>query len=400
MNLPLVFLLCVLSGLLGIAITWVYWQRKYKLQTLFMQNQLELAQTKLKTLEIDLATNKRELSLWIQRYKDEQQKYAVNNTMLNLLHPLSNTVEKIEHKLELLKQETTKQDSKVDQQIKQVMLSNQETLKTTRQIHNTLRNAKTRGVWGEIALQRVLELSGLTQYIDYVQQSSFQQDGKGYCPDVIVKLPDKHEIIIDAKTPMDAYLQASTLTESADSKQRELLLKNHASQIRIMINDLAKKNYHSQQTQFADFTVMFIPADSVLSTALETDPTLLEHALKQKVCLASPSSLLAILRTVQSVWTLANVQNNTQDILQLGKEFVTRVSKVIEYINKIGANLDSLCQNYHNLTSSFESRILVTVRKLQVAENTSLDLATTSTFNTTKRIKLPELDDNDEKLHI
>jgi DNA recombination protein RmuC len=228
---------------------------------------------------------------------------------------------------------------------------------------NSLRNApKSRGRWGEQQLKNVLETCGLTENCDFQTEVSVEGEDGRLRPDVVIRIPGGRTLIIDAKVSLNAYQDAFG---AVDEAERQIGLAAHAAAMRAHVNTLGNKAYQTQFGNSPDYVIMFVPGEHFLSAALEHDPTLWDFAFDKKVLLATPTNLIAIARSVASVWQQEALAKNARDIALLGKELYDRLAKVGEDLRKVGTGLNSAVTNFNSFTNSFNSRVVSTGRKFR-----------------------------------
>lgn len=238
------------------------------------------------------------------------------------------------------------------------MAEGQEALKTeTRQLVTALRRPEVRGQWGEITLRRLVELAGMVEHCDFVEQSA--EAGGAIRPDLVVHMPDRRQLVVDVKTPLDAYLDA---TESSPEEQK-LHLSRHASNVAQRIRELASKRYWSQFENSPDFVILFIPGDQFLAAALSERPSLLDDALRQQVILATPTSLVALLKAVAYGWQQQQVSENAREIRQRGVELYERLTVFSSHLGKLGERLGGSVEAYNRAIGSLERNVLSSARR-------------------------------------
>lgn len=230
----------------------------------------------------------------------------------------------------------------------------------TRNLVQALRRPEVRGQWGELTLRRLAELAGMVQYCDFFEQESIKGVEGILRPDMVVRMPDGREIVVDVKTPLDAYLSA---VEAPDDAVRTWHLERHARKVRDRVRELASRNYWAQFKHSPDFVVMFIPGDQFLSSALDLDRDLLEYALGQKVVLATPTSFVALLRAVAYGWRQQSLAENAEKIRDLGEELYQRLGTFTEHLSKLGKNLSGSLDHYNKAVGSFERQVIPGARK-------------------------------------
>ena len=239
---------------------------------------------------------------------------------------------------------------------------------TANMLSRALRTPAVRGRWGEMQLRRVVELAGMLQRCDFDEQPGVPTDNGRLRPDLIVHLPGGKQIVVDAKTPLDAFLDAQ---ECADDERRVARLQAHARQVRDHMDRLGNKAYWDQMPNSPEMVVMFLPGETLFSAALQQDLTLIEHGLAQKVLLASPITLIALLTTVAHSWRHEALTENYREVARLGKEFYERLATFADRFDDLRKRLDGAVQAYNEAAGSFEARVLVSARRLRELDVTT-----------------------------
>jgi DNA recombination protein RmuC len=231
----------------------------------------------------------------------------------------------------------------------------------TSQLVTALSRPTVRGQWGEISLRRLVELAGLTNRCDFIEQANIETDEGRLRPDVIVKLPGNRDIVIDCKATLEAFLDAAA---SPDEDTRRSLLQRHAQHVRSRARDLGGKSYWSQFSQSPEYVIMFLPGEAFLYAAVEHDPNLIDDCIRNHVLIATPTTLIALLKTIEFGWRQELITENAEKIRDLGKELHERIGTVLGHIAKLGSNLSSAVGAYNSMVGSIDSRVTSTARKL------------------------------------
>ncbi len=277
-----------------------------------------------------------------------------------LMQPVKEALTRTEHQLRELEKERKEAYGSLSKHLESMAQTQQLLQGETRNLVQALRRPEVRGQWGEMTLKRLAELAGMVQYCDFVEQETVQGEGGSLRPDMVVRMPDGREIVVDVKTPLDAYLSA---VEAPDDTVRTWHLERHARKVRDRVRELAGRNYWAQFKHSPDFVVMFIPGDQFLSAALDVDRDLLEYALSQKVVLATPTSFVALLRAVGYGWRQLSLAENAEKIRDLGEELYQRLSTFTDHLSKLGKNLSSSLDHYNKAVGSFERQVMPGARK-------------------------------------
>jgi DNA recombination protein RmuC len=247
------------------------------------------------------------------------------------------------------------------------LISTQNLLKTeTGRLASALRAPAVRGRWGEMQLRRVVELAGMTEHCDFEEQVSSENDDAKIRPDMVIYLPGQQRIVVDAKAPLSAYLEA---IDADDDQKKKGFLKEHAKQIRSHVSSLSGKKYWTQFEQSPEFVVMFLPGEVFFSAATEQDSSLMEFAMRERVIISTPTILLALLRAVAFSWSQQNLAENAKQIIKMGQELHKRLTDMSKHISNVGRGIGSAVSAYNQAVASFESRVLVTARKFNELES-------------------------------
>jgi DNA recombination protein RmuC len=292
----------------------------------------------------------------------EQKRQAIEA----LLAPMAKTLEEYRKSLSDLERARLEAYAGLANELKNVAQTQSAVRAETSKLVNALRAApKTRGRWGEHQLHNVLELAGMSPYVDVLPEPTLSRGDERLRPDVIIRLPGNRHIVVDAKTSMDAYLRA---VEAADEDTRELCLKDHAQQMRQHMRQLAAKSYWDRLTVTVDFVVMFVPGDNFFAAALERDPTLFEDAVSQKVLITTPTTLVALAKAIAFGWRQEKVADNARRIADLGRDLYRRLQIMGGHITDFGKHLEKTVKSYNGFVGSLEGSVLPQARKFQELE--------------------------------
>ena len=310
-----------------------------------------------------------------------------DGSVLRALAPVRSQLEQVGARVESLEKQRAEQHAALAEQLRTTALREQDLARSTASLEGALRSRSARGMWGEVELARVLEASGMMRHVDFSEQRTIgalvqrrgglagsagsaagEEGAAGRSrPDVVVHLPGDGYLAVDAKAPMDSYLAATAVRGAGpeDEERRRELLDAHARALRGHVDQLAARRYDRALGDSPELVVLFVPAEAVLSAALEADPALLEHALGRGVALASPVSLLTLLRTCATAWARTAVNDDARELLELGRTLYERLGTVAGHLDALGGALRRSVTAYNKAVGSMENRLLVTARSLE-----------------------------------
>jgi len=280
-----------------------------------------------------------------------------------MVQPIKESLSKVDNKLGEIESQRVAAYAALNEQLKGLVETHLPVLRTeTANLVKALRQPTVRGRYGEVQLKRVVEMAGMLDHCDFVEQENRRTEDGCLRPDLIVKLPGGRNIVVDAKTPISAYLEA---IETADESTQRLLTAQHAQQCRNHVTALGRKAYWEQFAPTPEFVVMFIPGEVFFSAALQEDPTLLECGVNEKVILATPTTLIALLRAVHYGWRQEKLAQNAEEVAKLGKELYDRIRTLSGHWSEVGDRLGKAVEAYNRSTSTLESRVIVSTRRFK-----------------------------------
>ncbi|MGC2790445.1 MAG: DNA recombination protein RmuC, partial [Candidatus Sulfotelmatobacter sp.] len=318
---------------------------------------------------------------------------ARQKAVADLVAPVRDSLNKVDAQIQQMEVARGDAYGELRTQVQSLITTQKELQSETGNLVRALRTPNVRGRWGEIQLRRVVEIAGMLSYCDFTEQESVTTETGRLRPDLVVKLPGGKNVVVDAKTPLQAFLDAF---ETNDEEARRACLANHARQVRDHMKTLAGKNYWEQFDPTPEFVVMFLPGETFFSAALEQDSSLIEQGVLSRVIPASPTTLIALLKAVNYGWNQEKLARNAQQISALGKELHDRLRLLAGHITQVGTGLDRAVESYNRAVGSLESRVLVSARKFaELGTSVADDIPELEPIETTARALSFEWDEED-----
>lgn len=351
-------------------------------------------------LREQLATAQTRAELLDRQRSEDRQQFQSQHQILQMLGPLSQQLEHLGGQVAQLERDRGQQYGQLSQQLRTAHATDSALLENTHKLVASLRSSSARGHWGEVQLRRIVEAAGMLQHTDFDEQVSFsvdtaERDGEQFRPDMLVYLPGGKSLVVDAKAPMSAILQAAEIPADGseeEQRRRAELQVAHARALRLHIKELNTKKYWAALDNTPDLVLLFLPAESHLASALESDPELLDYSFGQNVALVSPVSLLATLKSVAYAWQQENLVDNARTVFASARELYERLGLMGRRLDSLGKSINTTVSRFNSMMATLESRVLPSARRLEELD-TSLDTIETPdpVQQTAREVTAPEL---------
>ncbi|MEO8283068.1 MAG: DNA recombination protein RmuC [Pseudarthrobacter sp.] len=400
----LALLMLLLGALAGAAATYLLLRRR----THAVEEDFDAVSARLSEVNAQFAAADAERRLLSAQNRELGESRSQDGNVLRALAPVAEKLTAVQQQVALLERDRLEQYGQLAQQLQEARLSDAQLIRSTHALESALRSNSARGQWGEVQLRRVVEASGMLKHVDFLEQVHSAGGDSTIRPDLVVQLPGQKQLVVDAKVPLSSYLEAQELGSGSGVEQSTLnghgakgnasqqaLLAAHAKALRAHVDALSNKKYWDIPGNSPELVICFLPAESILAAALMADATLLDYALSRNVVLASPSTLLAVLKSVAFTWRQDVLTDNARELFDLARQLYERMGTLGENVGKLGSSLKSSVDRYNSLIGTLEARILPTARKLNAMDESGLQ--TPAALEVTPRsLAAPELQQDDE----
>jgi DNA recombination protein RmuC len=388
----LALLMLILGAVIGAACTFVVLRRR----SVALEQEFDGVSARLSEGNAQYAAADAERRLLSFQNRELGESRNQDGSVLRALAPVAEKLTAVQQQAALLERDRLEQYGQLAQQLQEARLSDEQLLRSTHALESALRSNSARGQWGEVQLRRVVEAAGMIRHVDFHEQQHSTGAGAAVRPDLVVQLPGGKQLVVDAKVPLASYLEAQDLGTSAGRQHgpalngQNALLAAHAKALKAHVDALSNKKYWDIPGNSPELVICFLPAESILAAALAADPGLLDYALTKSVVLASPGTLLAVLKSVAFTWRQDVLTDSARELFELARQLYERMGTLGENVTKLGSSLKTSVDRYNSMVGTLEARILPTARKLNALE--SEGLVTPPAIEVTPRsVAAPEL---------
>jgi DNA recombination protein RmuC len=389
----------LLGALAGAAATYFSLRRRNHA----LEEDFDAVSSRLSEVSAQFAAADAERRLLSLQNRELGESRSQDGSVLRALAPVAEKLTAVQQQVALLERDRLEQYGQLAQQLQEARLSDEQLIRSTHALESALRSNSARGQWGEVQLRRVVEASGMLRHVDFLEQVHSAGGDSTVRPDLVVQLPGEKQLVVDAKVPLSSYLEAQELgaqelgrgagsgtTAGPNHGSQQTLLAAHAKALRAHVDALSTKRYWDIPGNSPELVICFLPAESILAAALMADATLLDHALSRNVVLASPSTLLAVLKSVAFTWRQDVLTDNARELFDLARQLYERMGTLGENVSKLGSSLKSSVDRYNSMIGTLEARVLPTARKLNALDESGL-LTPAALEVTPRSVAAPEL---------
>ena len=370
-SLILALLMLLVGAVAGAAAVYVQLRRRY----LAAEEDFDAVSARLSEVSAQFAAADAERRLLSTQNRELGESRNQDGSVLRALAPVAEKLTAVQQQVSLLERDRLEQYGQLAQQLQEARLSDEQLLRSTHALESALRSNSARGQWGEVQLRRVVEAAGMLRHVDFHEQLHSTGAENPLRPDLVVQLPGGKQLVVDAKVPLSSYLAAQELGTSGGSLQlgsasggQQAHLAAHAKALKAHVDALGNKKYWDIPGNSPELVVCFLPAESILAAALTADPALLDHALSRNVVLASPATLLAVLKAVAFTWRQDVLTDSARELFELARQLYDRMGTLGENVTKLGSSLKTSVDRYNSMVGTLEARVLPTARKLNAMD--------------------------------
>jgi len=390
----LALLMLLIGAVAGAAFTFVVSRRRSSA----LEQDFDGVSARLSEVSAQFAAADAERRLLAAQNRELGDARTQDGSVLRALAPVAEKLTAVQQQVSLLERDRLEQYGQLAQQLQEARLSDEQLLRSTHALESALRSNSARGQWGEVQLRRVVEAAGMLRHVDFHEQLHSSGSDTTVRPDLVVQLPGDKQLVVDAKVPLTAYLEAQELGSPAGGRApgpvslngQQALLATHAKALKAHVDALSNKKYWDIPGNAPELVVCFLPAESILAAALTADPALLDYALSKNVVLASPGTLLAVLKSVAFTWRQDVLTDSARELFELAKQLYERMGTLGDNVSKLGSSLKTSVDRYNSMVGTLEARVLPTARKLNALD--AAGLATPAAVDVTPRsVAAPEL---------
>jgi DNA recombination protein RmuC len=401
----LALFMLLLGALAGAAATYLILRRRSNA----LEEDFDAVSARLSEVNAQFAAADAERRLLSAQNRELGESRSQDGSVLRALAPVAEKLTAVQQQVALLERDRLEQYGQLAQQLQDARQSDAQLIRSTHALESALRSNSARGQWGEVQLRRVVEASGMLKHVDFLEQVHSAGGDSTIRPDLVVQLPGEKQLVVDAKVPLSSYLEAQELGSASgpdhtslngqgaarNNVSRQALLAAHSKALRAHVDALSNKKYWDIPGNSPELVICFLPAESILAAALMADATLLDHALSRNVVLASPSTLLAVLKSVAFTWRQDVLTDSARELFDLARQLYERMGTLGENVGKLGSSLKSSVDRYNSMVGRLEARILPTARQLNAMEESGL-LTPAALEVTPRSLAAPELQQDNE----